>query len=181
MCRKISLGISQEKEMKFDVSTKIAGKREILINANNDQVSKSASFEFDCLDKPEISITELEYPEKVKFDDELSIGFVLAKKSRSDPDNLTVRIKQESIIQMWDVKNLNDEHKFVLQLKGKDLSAKTNEFAIIADYRDKKGEAYQAQEKIYIELEDINIWQRIYLFFNKISRNLENLISKKIK
>ncbi|MBU3941611.1 MAG: transglutaminase-like domain-containing protein, partial [Nanoarchaeota archaeon] len=86
-CKILSLGISQEKNINLSTKPKSLGKKQAVIKAKNDQVSKTSYLDYNVLDYPNITITDLSYPAEVLFNKGYSVSFMLNKSSSSIPKN----------------------------------------------------------------------------------------------
>ena len=77
-------------------------------------------------DKPSINISDLIFPQEVRYKDTYEISFLLSKKSKFPPHNVTIKI--EPVNKEWVLNQLNENRKFVLKMYGKELNVGNNNF-----------------------------------------------------
>lgn len=165
-CKKFSLGITQEEKANFNFEPKEAGAQEVVIKASNKEVSKSTFLDIVVYDKPSIEITDLVYPEEVKYTDEYEVSFVLNKKSRFAPYNVSIRF--EPINKEWELNQLNENRKFILKMFGSEMKVGDNRFKILIEYKDINGKSYETSKDFNISLVNVNIFQHIVIFFKHL-------------
>ena len=102
--------------------------QEIVVKASNMDVSKSTFVDITVYDKPSIDISELVHPEEVSYKDMYEISFILNKKSRFAPYNITIGV--EPVGKEWKLNQLNEDRKFVLKMYGSGLKRGKNNFEI---------------------------------------------------
>ena len=169
-CKKTNLGITQEERIIFNFKPKKAAAQEITIKAKNKDVSKNSFVEITVRDKPSINISDLIFPQEVRYKDTYEISFLLSKKSKFPPHNVTIKI--EPVNKEWVLNQLNENRKFVLKMYGKELNVGNNNFNILIIYSDKNGKEYKTNTEFTVKLADVNIFQRIIIFFNNIGRKI---------
>ena len=165
-CQKISLGISQLKNVTFSIDESKIGSREIPVTLRNELVSKASYVNFKVNDIPKIEIGNLEFPLNVSYDGNFSVSFTLTKKSQSNPKDVEVVFAQNGITKKWSINELTENQKFVLSFEGKRLKYGKNDYKINVDYLDGLKKSYSANEEFSIELADANLLQRLLLLFN---------------
>lgn len=176
-CSKTNLGIVQEKNFNYTVEKSIAGKRESIFKVKNIDVSKAEYIEYNVLDRPEIKINEIEYPNDVEYKDQFKISFLLSKESNSIPKNLEITLSQNKFEKTWNLRELSEDRKLIINLLGKDLKKGINEFNIIVKYEDGNGRSYETKETFFVNLTNVTIIQNILLVFNQFVLFLEGLVS----
>jgi len=176
-CSKTNLGIVQEKNFNYTVEKSVAGKQESIFKVKNIDVSKAEYIEYTILDKPEIKINEIEFPDEIEYDDQFKISFLLSKESNSVPENLEITLFQNNFEKTWNLKELSENRKLIINLLGKDLKKGVNEFNIIVKFQDGNGRNYETKETFNVELINVNLIQNVLLVFNQFVLFLENLVS----
>lgn len=176
-CSKTNLGIVKEKEFNYTVEKSITGKQESIFKVKSPDVSKAEYIEYDILDRPEISLMEIEYPDEVEYDDPFKISFLLSKGSDSVPKNTEITLSQNNFEKTWTLEELSQDRKLVINLLGKDLKKGVNEFNIIVKYEDGNGRPYEAKETFFVNLANVTLIQNILLVFNQFVLFLGNLVS----
>jgi len=165
-CKKLSLGITQEERISFNFKPKEAGAQEIVVKASSEEVSKSAFLDVVVYDKPSIEISDMVHPEEVGYNEVYEISFILNKKSRFAPYNITIRV--EPVNKEWELSQLKENRKLVLKMYGSELRAGENNFKILIKYKDRNGKGYETSKDFNISLVNVNIFQRIVIFFKHI-------------
>lgn len=169
-CKKVSLGITQEENLSFQFKPKEAGAQEIVIKANNKEVSKSTFVDITVYDKPIIEIREIVHPEEVRYKEIYKISFVLKKKSKFPPYNVSIKI--EPVNKEFELNQLDVSRRFNLTMYGNELKAGENRFRVSINYKDKKGKLYETGKEFSINLVDVNMIQRIGIFLRNIGESV---------
>ncbi len=180
-CKKLNLGITQEKKFDFSIEKSEEGKQESVLSLKNADVSKAAYIEYDVLDKPDIKIKDIEFPTNVEYKDNYQISFLLSKESASNPMNVKVTLSQNNFEKEFTVKELSANRKFVItNLLGKDLKKGPNDFNINVNYEDGNGKPYEIQETFSVNLVNVSLTQNILLAFNHLILSFNNLTPKSL-
>ena len=166
-CNTASLGISQAKNITFEINKSIIGQREIPVTLRNELVSKTHYLNFKVKDEPKIEIEELGHPINVSFDENVTISFTLAKKSQSNPKNVEIDFELNGIEKKWFVNELTENRKFVLNFVGSQLVYGKNDYRINANYYDELSKQYNINKEFSIELTKVNLIQRLSLSLNR--------------
>jgi len=70
--------------------------------------------------------------------------------------------------------NFEETHKLIIEYQGKILKEGVNNLEAIIDYRDDQGKTYQTKKQFNIKLNNITLWQKIKIYFNRASYYLTN-------
>jgi len=165
-CNKIDLGITRSEDVGFVFKPAEAGKQEVVVKANHADASKSAFIGITVFDNPVIEIGEVEHPNEVRYKDMYEIAFVLNKKSKFPPENLVIVV--EPVHKEFEINELKENRRFVLKMYGSELNVGKNDFKIIVSYEDKNGKEYEASKEFSISLVDVNVFQRVVIFFRSV-------------
>jgi hypothetical protein len=114
------------------------------------------------------------FPNKVKYEEEFKIEFKINKMSDSNPTNIKINVKE--YMKEMTIKELKDAQRISLNLKGKDLIEGNNTLKIIVEYKDLREKEYQEIEEINIELEKLNLIQKMISWMNKFNRKIGSMI-----
>ncbi|MBI2659903.1 transglutaminase domain-containing protein [Candidatus Woesearchaeota archaeon] len=176
-CKKLSLGISQAKNVTFDIDASIIGIRESPVILANEIVSKAYHISFKVKDVPKIEIEELEFPRNLSYSDNFTVSFILAKKSQSNPKNVEILFEQNGIEKKWTIDELMENRKFVLNFAARQLKYGKNIHIINVKYYDGLNRQYAVNEEFSIDLSNANLWQRMLLWLNGFEKvNLKAII-----
>ncbi|MBW2981004.1 transglutaminase-like domain-containing protein [Candidatus Woesearchaeota archaeon] len=154
-CGLFDLGISQIGYKEFRVSSSSVGGAEFVVKAENPDISKATYIKYTVLDKPAISIEDLNHPNSVSYGDEFSIEFLLNKKSLSTPKDVIVELYHGNIPKSWRMDKLNAESAFKVNLDSRDLGLNQNNFEIRVRYKDDAGNQYLETESFSMSLTDV--------------------------
>ena len=176
-CSIFNLGITQEKELSFKFKPEKIGKRDVKITAKNEQISKTAYVGIDILDEPSVIIDKIEHPLNVSYEDSYKVSFMLIKNSTSVPEELFVKFFHNFLPKEWEINELNNDQKFVINLRGKDLSTGKNNFKITVDFKDDNKKNYKTEEGFEITLNKPTLTQRIAIFFSDVAKWFLSLFS----
>ena len=169
-CKKVSLGITQEDKVNFNFKPKESGMQEIVVKASNKDLSKSYVIDVTVYDEPKLEISELNHPNEVKYRDAYEVSFLLDKKSKFSPYNISIDI--EPLDKKWSLNQIDQKRRFILKMYGSELKAGENRFNIAVEYEDKNGKKYMVNEEFSINLVNVNILQRVAIFFKGISKSV---------
>ncbi|MAH01613.1 hypothetical protein CMO87_00045, partial [Candidatus Woesearchaeota archaeon] len=133
--------------------------------------------EYTVLDKPEIKINEIGAPNEVEYIDQFKISFLLSKESNSIPENVEITLFQNNFEKTWNLKELTENRKLIINLLGKDLKKNVNEFDIVVKYEDGNGKNYETKETFNVELINVNFIQNVLLVLNQFVLFVGNLVS----
>lgn len=168
-CKVIELSIAQEKEIQFTKQYAQSGKQIILITAESEHISKTVKVEILAEERPKLEIKDITYPEAPRFSEPIEVKFLVSKETYSSPENVTIKMAQSIGTKRWDIPILEQSKEFSVTIPAYELSASTSEVVISAEYYDKEGKKYAAEQKFNIELEKLNIGENLRMMFNKIS------------
>ena len=174
-CGKISLGISQAKNASFEINKSVVGQRESPVTLRNEIVSKASYVSFKINDAPRIEIEGLKFPINVSYNENFSVSFTLAKKSQSSPKYVEVVFAQNGFRKKWNIDELTENRKFVLNFVGKDLKYGMNNYKINANYYDGLKKQYSSNKEFSIELANATLFQRLLLWLNSFELSLQAL------
>ena len=174
-CKKIDLGISQTKNVSFEINKSIIGQRESTVTLRNDLVSKASYINFKVNDVPKIEIEMLEFPLNVSYDENFTVSFTLAKKSQSNPENAEVIFAQGEIEKRWNIDELTEDKKFALRFVGSQLAYGRNNFKISIKFYDVLRREYRIDKELSIDLPNANPFQRVLLSLNTVGSVFETI------
>jgi len=174
-CKRIDLGIGMTKSISFAYTPNQSGTQDLVVGARNLEVSKTDYVVLDVLDEPDIEITDVQHPSNVDFGQTFQVSFILNKVSRTIPKNVVVELDQSGFLKTWELNQLNKDKQFIINLNSKDLGVGANKIWIKIKYYDKNKE-YLKEKGFFITLNEVNILQRIHIFFMAIPRFFSRLI-----
>ena len=169
ICSRLDLGISQAKELVFEVNKSNIGQRESTASLRNDLVSKAHYVNFKVNDIPKIEIENLIFPTNVSYDGNFSVSFTIAKKSFSNPRNIEVIMSQNGLMKKWAISELENSRDFIVNFEGNQLTFGKNDYEINVNYRDGLNKQYSSNKNFSIYLTNANPYQRVILFLNNFA------------
>ena len=164
-CQNVNLGISQKQTVDFELTFTSPGKQTILVKVNR-PISLSTSFIVEMRDKPNISITNIEAPATVKFDNAFKISWNVVQESISIPTRVRLNLAKHDNALSWELEPYENQ-QFSIDLVGKNLRAGENKIIITVSWKDENDKSYETQEEITITLE-ATWWQRVVLWFRNL-------------
>jgi len=179
-CKKLSLGISQTKNISFEINKSDTGARESTVTLRNDIVSKTSYVNFKVHDIPKIDIEKIEYPANVSYNQNFTVSFTLAKKSQSSPKNVEIVFVLNGIEKKWSINELTENQKLVLNFAGSQLKYGKNRYAISVNYHDGLKKRYNANKEFSVELTNATIMQRLVLSITPVLDMFERVGYEKI-
>ncbi len=174
-CERVSLGISQSKNVTFDIEKSKVGYRESEVTLKSGLVSKISYVNFKITDEPKIEIEELQFPINVSYNENFTISFTLEKKSFANPKNIEVIFDQNGIQKKWSFDELTENKKFALRFVGNQLRYGKNDNKINVHYSDGLNKKYNAYQEFSIELPKARVTQRFVLALNAIGAVFERI------
>lgn len=168
-CQDDKIGI-QSLNFKFNKTMNVLGINNIIMKISSQGLEKWSFVNIDVRDAPRAIIKDLiypEYPEKVSFDEQLSISIDIDKASYSNPKNVTLKITGPTLNNEWRIDDLTGERRFVLNTDGKSLKPNKNNFNIILEYND--GEKILQETKNITIISDASFFENIALYFNQLA------------
>lgn len=164
-CITEQLGISQEKEVLFDLKEGDVGKHEASVIARNSQISKAEFITFELLDIPKIEIKDVNIPSNATYGGSVAFSIRLAKKSFSDPLNLSMKFWQNGIAREFRLARLVHDKDFEFTIDGERLKSGSNMFVAEVLYKDGNGNIYEEKKEYLIELVGLTFGQKTKVFF----------------
>ena len=175
-CQNADLRITDKREFNFslDASENLP---ELIIKAENDDVSKSDFIKLNILKLPNIKILDLKYQNNVNYNDKYELELTLM--SDSEANDIVIKLANKELLKL---DKFNDKQTFKLNFKGNDIYKKDTKLQI--DYKDKNNVNYNVDEDLQIEVTNIPIyikfwfWIIISLLIIIISMILQNKLRR---
>ncbi|MCB9362640.1 transglutaminase domain-containing protein [Candidatus Woesearchaeota archaeon] len=178
-CQSIDLGIGKSQTLQFILNISEAGKTDVVLKATRfGKEIGSDIVTVSILDRPQIFISEKDYPKKVGFNDEFSLKIKLVKKTRAIPLEVHVFFRtEERDLSELQATQLKEDTTFQLNMKGRDFLRENNEVEILVTYEDDEGNSYKVSDKVDISLKDLTFIQKTVLFMNRIENRIHNFLN----
>ena len=174
-CKTIDLGITQAKKISFNLSFISPGKKEVKFIVKNNQVSKAIYLKFGVLDKPVVKISGMEFPDNVLFDQDFSINFELEKHSASNPKDVEVKLTQGNFFKVWNINELHNNQRFIVDMTGKILNIGENKFKLSVNYKDGNNGKYNETAEFTIQLTNVTSIQKLQIILTQMLQKIGNL------
>ena len=162
-CKTSNVPIAKSVASEFTFSSDTAGTQEVVITASNAHIFKRTSLELEVLDPPAITIKDIDIPSEVSYDEEFKITFTLEKTSISKPQEVLIQILP--LKHQWTLDQLQQDRRFSLLLKGKNLKSGANRLELKATFNDFNENTFEVTKHAEISLANLSALQRIKLFF----------------
>jgi len=167
----IDLGIGQSKEINFEIEAGVSMK----VSAKNKDINKVEYLNIEVLDYPVVEISNLDYPNSIKYGDVFNVKFSVNGIKGGPP--LNVRINMANRIQEFFIEELVGGQNVNVEMMGSSLDEGENMISIVVNYEDLRGKEYVVSENIVLILEDLTLVQKVSVWFNKANRWLNGLFS----
>lgn len=164
-CQNIDLGVAKKAKTSFSGPNTGEG-HSLLFTAKASQISANDTVNTVVVDKPKISIGDIEYPSTVSFDQDYFIKFGIGKESADSPRQVLVILNSEELAKSWDFKVLNATEDLVAEMKGRTLRDGQNPLKIFVSYYDGHGRRYETEKSMIIQLEHVSIADRIIMWYD---------------
>ena len=164
-CNKINLNIAEKKYIDINLSVKDV-KNELLVELENNEVSKKGFVNLNILNLPNLTIRGLIYPGEVSYDQEFNFDFILDVNSEAKAIEIKLNNKRLNF------KNLDQSKKFEIKSYGKDFYKKINILEI--NYKDKNDKKYNINQDLNINVKNVPFyikysWMILIIIFLMIS------------
>ncbi|MBS3136365.1 transglutaminase domain-containing protein [Candidatus Woesearchaeota archaeon] len=170
ICKKVSLGISKKGNVSFDVKEDTPGKKDRLVSISKDNIKIVESVQYKAMDEPKIEIFNISMPGEVGYNDDFSIEFAIKKASFSVPSSVTVKLEQNGMSKSWKLDRLDDERKYSIKMKGKDLRNGNNTIKINVAYKDESGKEFMSIGAAYVSLSGVSFIDNIKIAIKSLLR-----------
>lgn len=144
------------------------GIRTFLVEAEAPGYNDESFVTIEVIDAASILIRNLDFTEKIKYDETASLEFLAMRDSSSVPKNVSIKIIHDLFEKEWVINSLEQTQGYKFFIKGKDLKNKDNIIKIEITYYDNKGRRYLTETSIEIEFVDLTLFQRIALWLNNL-------------
>lgn len=135
----------------FGMNTSV---RELKVHVLGGGVSKYAYAGVQILEKPEILVEELSYPEEIGYGEDSALQFSLS--SWDEIQNIHVIVSGQEVFQLPAFSRV---HQFKIPFEGSFFYGKKAHLQIA--YEDRNGEVYEHEQPLQIEVVDVPWWARI--------------------
>ena len=119
------------------------------------------------LDSPALSLSTLDAPAKLTYDQEGNVRLLLSKDSYTAPVQTVVRIF-DSVPYIWNIGTLNANKELTVTVSGSSLQPGMNFIPITATYYDAQGKQYTYKTNVQIELVNVSLWQRVMIWLRDL-------------
>ncbi len=174
-CNRIVLGIGERKKVDLDFSTDKVGEHEIIVEAKSQKMIANEFIEVAIHDPPRLEINNITFPTHVSFDEEYTVSFILSKGSVSNPENVIINLNEDGFKKTWTLDEVDNDKKFTVTLKGKDLSVGQNKLDIQLTFNDRNNRQASIEKSFFITLNKVNALQRIQIFFTDFVKFLSRI------
>ncbi|MFH1073010.1 MAG: transglutaminase-like domain-containing protein [Nanoarchaeota archaeon] len=174
-CQFVTAENGEEQTISVELSDKIAGMNNYAITATTgavNQLSKTTYVLIEVLNKPELTIDNLTYPEKIGFEEEGVIDFLLQINPESIAQNVSVRLQHKKLNKEWTFQELKDGKEFKILFYGNNLKLSNNEFLITTEYQDEYGKHYTTEQRFRIELKNLTFFQKLVMFVEDLESSV---------
>ncbi|MBS3133845.1 transglutaminase domain-containing protein [Candidatus Woesearchaeota archaeon] len=162
-CKKINIPISRSENIDFVFP--IVNSKDLKITAENSETLKHSFVPIKVFESPNLIITEMNYPETVRYRENNKILFSL--KTDAAVVNITISVDKKNV---FNIQDFQDEHEFRIPFEGSYFFNKKSKIVIL--YKDTNGKDYYLESPININVKDVPFINRVMAkFFNIFKRS----------
>src|SRR3989338_8361678 len=161
-CLSTDLSIVEEKNIEIPINGLKLGTQTIEIEVNNENTKASDIVTIEVIENPNIKILSLQYPEKVKYEEDLEIKFLLS--TRTPVQDIKININN---VEEVEIDKLNTKKEVIITTKGKKFLGK-DEVKFELEFKDLKDKSYKLEYSYPIEIIEIPWYIKILQFLNLI-------------
>jgi len=164
ICGIVDLSINQKITEEITVKTGQSGWQKIFVSAENGNIEKRESYEYQVIDKPLI-FAEVILPENLEYGKTTNIKINLKKESFTIPKSIKVLVKGPGFEHVWDLNELTSEQGLNLQLNDPPFSF-NNKIITEVSWIDQEGKEYNKVMIKNIKVNSKKFDEDIKMFFN---------------
>lgn len=152
-----------------------AGFKTFSVTAKKLPYNEHTFLSINVIDAAKLEIDGLKTTKSVTYSDIANIDFSLKKISKSTPVDITVKIEHDYFDQVWVLDKIPFEQPFSFNVPVSNLKNGENEFLITVQYYDEKGNVYNLEQKVFIDVNESNVVNQVLLWFNEASDWINDL------
>lgn len=170
-CKYYEFKAQEVKEVALQQNMDKLGVWNVEIRALNNKFSASTYILVNVIPNSTIKITGIEYPAEVRIKDNINISFTISKNAYSNPTGIIINFKGDVLFEEWTV-DLKSDTEFKFSIPTYLLKPGENEYRITVKYNNDLGQPQVTEQNFKIFLVDVNFWNRIKIFFLRISTSI---------
>ncbi len=160
------LPISQSISINQNLSFQEPGWKNILVEVNNDDLTKSDYLNFEVLDESNINLS-YKLSNNISYKENFMITLKISPDSYNIPQNLTINLDQIRKETTWEIEELNENQEIIIELSSQGLSSE-NIFQVTIKWQDQLENSHELKEEITILVTGESTYDKIVLYFNGI-------------
>ena len=160
-CQILSLSANEEAELNF-VRANIT--EDLFIVAKNKDVVRYSYPEFNFLNLPKVEIKDIEVSQPLSYDEIGNISFLIKPNNRV----YNVKVMVGKDLGELEIKEFDTGQIILIPFYAFKLKAGSNDINIKVTYEDKNGRPYSAEENVNVNVESVNIFKTLVVFFRKL-------------
>ncbi len=171
-CSEIDIAAGESKDISFFPEDTSIGERNIVVTVEMDEYQISEEVSHKVVDFPEVTIDDIEVPDKVEFGDEFQLIFKI--HGDRDPRDLRISVNLHNLERSWTLDSMSRSREFTINVGSRELLPGSNEFNIEVYYKDARGEEYSTSSSVEVELTEVPWLNGVIM---RVRSWLESLIS----
>jgi hypothetical protein len=170
-CVDIDIGITQKKEVNFELDTSKKGAHSAIVGLVTDDTRINISTEYIVYEIPDLKFIVSQNNITKGISEKFNIQFNLTQQSSSPISDLSVKIKYlDREIKKFPLLEYNGFQSFDLIMDTSTLFMEENLISLTAEYKDLNGVIRTAESVITINFDNMGIIDRILLFLRRFIR-----------
>ncbi|MFP4119235.1 MAG: transglutaminase-like domain-containing protein [Candidatus Woesearchaeota archaeon] len=150
----------------------------ITAQSSDKQIINNEYVTYTIVDVPKIELADLNITRTVKATENMTISFELIKKSVATPRNVTATISHPLFSHEWQVKEFQEDRKFMLEIPGSRLTPEDNTFTVRVTYKTDEQKEASITENLTTTLITENFTQRLSAMSNRIDVSVKKAFEK---
>ncbi len=169
-CQIHTLRITETKQINFVVNDSEYGTHLGIIEAKNSDVTKVDEIEYTILDKPKITIININHESEGKYNTEIPLTITLEQKSLQIPQNILVELQYGNRREWMQIAEMRQQVNIEIALNTKDFRDEITTVRVIVHYEDITGEPYEEEKVTEIVVVEFRWWQKLRMIILKTLR-----------
>jgi transglutaminase-like putative cysteine protease len=141
-----------------------------IITLNGTELYKTAGFEIDALDTPEIAISDVVVPQTVSYNREYEMRLRLEKESFARPQDTNLIVFVNEVPVEWQLGEIVKNRELSISLDTKELTPGENNIDIAVTYYDKDMNRFVKTHREMMTLQEPTSLQKVEIAFNSVER-----------
>ncbi|MGE0793110.1 MAG: transglutaminase-like domain-containing protein [Candidatus Woesearchaeota archaeon] len=160
----------------LQLETSNLGVQTKIIKIQDKELSEEHFLTYIVNDLSKLELINISLDNEIQYKDIKNLSFEINKLSMSSVENVSITLSHKNFENNWVIDLIDENKLFDMEIKGNSLNAGINNFDLILNYKDKKGNTYLDKKSFTINLINLTLIQRVNLLFNNILNKISNVV-----